>query len=401
MKKDKKLTICAIIVLSCLLLSFLVALIRNNNNYNGVTKYEQETVNNGQIENVNQEEIENVNQEEIIVDSSNDFDIKLAFQDRFIGFDYFSYHRDENQIIGSFEDSSYGGSKRYILVENGKLLEEPIPLATSKKYLFGESITMANADNYGDAAFNTATIGNYKLEIKDNKIGVYYNNKIIVDYTIDYVVSGSEIEGNGHLTNDMVMLSGNDLVLRNSSFYWDHDVITSLDERPFKTYLITPTGIGKVYNGYLNELYDTNYMYAIDVENSKVTFFNNKLDEVYSFYNKEVINNNTIDELNKKHDSSIIKDTISSYACYYTTKENYCYLNGKYIDILAQKEISEKEAYYVSLNNNYGYTLINNELSIYKNNEIVQSYKDIKGACGEYIIKYEDNNYGLYKIVFE
>ena len=92
-----------------------------------------------------------------------------------------------------------------------------------------------------------------------------------------------------------------------------------------------------------------------------------------------------------------------SYACYGTSKKNYCLFNNKYIDLFTNEEISEKEANYRVLDDTYGFSLLNNKLVVYENNNIIGEFDNINLYLGGYY--FSGRNLGedgdkLYKLVF-
>ena len=93
--------------------------------------------------------------------------------------------------------------------------------------------------------YSPLSSNNYNVKIKKNKIGVYYKNKLVVNYSIKYLASGLEKnENKAEISENMIDVVNDALILRNTSYYWDHNY-NDIKWSEAKTYLITSEGIKK------------------------------------------------------------------------------------------------------------------------------------------------------------
>ena len=219
-------------------------------------------------------------------------------------------------------------------------------------------------------------INNYKILSKNNKFGVFYNDKQIVDYTID-----------GNIDFKMI---GNNLYISNKN----------------KSYLINSKGIKKQIDnkiidiGYIDEENKSDYFfYTVNENNDKltITFYDN---DFYEYYTLNI-------PYEKMYKYSLNITPLNKY-CIYKIKLKYD-LEGDiskdktyYIDLFNSKEINEKDALYEYFDNGYGYILDDNILKIYKNDEVINAFNNIHKYLGNYnFSSINKNKSTIYEIEFK
>ena len=210
-------------------------------------------------------------------------------------------------------------------------------------------------------------VGNYKLLVKNNSIGVLYNNKIISDFVIPYHKITANL-----VNNELSLITSMDADY-NSSTLWDDS----------KSYLFNTKGLIKQINGYLISIKDNNndikYFYSLKENNNSLTisFYDSDYYEYFN-YNIPIVKYCNYDlTINKLNDKELYEVNIN-YNDEKTESKSY------YIDLFNSKVIDEKNAIMNYFENGYGFTLSNNELKIYKDNNQIASYKNITNYLGDY-----------------
>ncbi len=231
---------------------------------------------------------------------------------------------------------------------------------------------------------------NYTIFVKNNKIGIKYNDKLIVDYTIQYSDSNN-------YTLDYDLIDGNLYLFKritsnkNSQTYWNKSVV----------YRITKKGIDKTLENNLETItsYDENddeikYFYKVSENNNKllITIYDTYLIEYYSFsipYQKAYDYNIEF----SKYNNSEIYELYLSYDVEGVKHKYY------YIDLFNSKMIKEKDALITYLKNGYSFVLDNdNKLTIYKKDEIIAEFNNIEYYLGDYYFASENE---IFKLVFK
>ncbi len=223
-------------------------------------------------------------------------------------------------------------------------------------------------------------IGNYKILNKDNKYGVSYNNKIIVDTTLDNNKTDQGLYFT-ILNNNLLLVTQN------------------------QSYLINSKGIIRQVNASLNELsYKVNdndivsYLYSVieNKNNIEIKFYDLNMYEYYTLkipYENIYDYNISITSINKNYYKVELDYDLSG-----DTSLDKVY----YIDMVNSKEITEKDALNQYFDNGYSFVLNNNTLYIYKNNELLSTHENINDYFGGYYFSSNKNNKtSIYKIEFK
>ena len=232
-------------------------------------------------------------------------------------------------------------------------------------------------------------IENYIILLKNNKISILYNNKIIVDETIVY--NYSKLPDNIHVIND--------------SLY----IITSIDAEEFSksfldnsgSYLINKEGKIKKIDGYLNGIYkikenyqeELSFLYSINENNTKllITVYDLDFYQYYAFsipYDKAYKYSLSIDNI-------INTEFYKVKLTYEVSKELNNYY---YIDLFNSKTVDES-VLLKYFDNGYSFILNdNNILKIFKNEELISEYTDIDYYLGGY---YFSKGNSIYEITFK
>ena len=235
------------------------------------------------------------------------------------------------------------------------------------------------------------TASNYTIMLKNNYIGVKYNDKLVVNYLIQFT-DNNIYYIDYEIIDDTLYLYKKINSDENSQSFWNKTT----------TYLINKKGIDKKIDSYLEPIknyndetdeYDTNYFYKINENNGKLLFtiYDLYLIEYYSFsikYDKVYKYDISFTNYNNKdlYELEIIYNTDNQKTDYH------------YIDLFNSKIISEKDALLNILSNGYGFVLDHdNKLTIYKKDEKISEYKDIDYYLGDY---YFSSNNKLYKLEF-
>ena len=231
--------------------------------------------------------------------------------------------------------------------------------------------------------------GNYKIAIKDNKVGVFYNNKLIVDYVIPYYESSNELEDIcSYLDGENLYLVSPYMGEYYSNTFWNNS----------RAYFITPKGIKRRIDSFVNPLYNKNltsinYFYSLKENNGNiiVTFYDKDFYEYYSYsfsyekaYDYYLSLNQTINP--NYYEIRIYYSKVSLNKTYY-------------VDLFNSKESNEKNALLKYFDNGYSFTLNSDgKLKIYKDNELLDEYNDIAEYFGNYYFYSKDT---IYKLSFE
>ena len=232
-------------------------------------------------------------------------------------------------------------------------------------------------------------IENYIILLKNNRISILYNNKIIVDETIVY--NYSKLPENIHIIDDNLY------------------IITSIDAEEFSksflensgSYLINKEGKIKKIDGYLNginkikENYkeELSFLYSINENNTKllITIYDLDFYQYYAFsipYDKAYKYSLSIDNI---INTSFYKVKLT----YEVSKELNNYY---YIDLFKSKTV-EESVLLKYFDNGYSFILNdNNILKIYKNEELISEYSNIDYYLGGY---YFSKGTAIYQITFK
>ncbi|MDD6272043.1 MAG: WG repeat-containing protein [bacterium] len=204
-------------------------------------------------------------------------------------------------------------------------------------------------------------LNNYSIFIKNKKIGIYYEDKLIINYKLDYSFTNADALK---------------YIVNNDNLYL---TLFSNNYDEIYNYIIDKNGIQTTSKKYYEPLYNQNnelkFFYTIDEVNneSKITYYDLDYNNLYTIEvpYKNTNNNFVMIEL--------INDNISSIK--YTIANNEIY----YIDLFNSKQIKEMDALHEYFNNGYSFTLNDNrELKIYKNQELIGTFKDIDKYLGDY-----------------
>lgn len=231
--------------------------------------------------------------------------------------------------------------------------------------------------------------GNYKIVRKDNKIGVFYNKKLIVDYVIPYYENNEEHDNiYAYIEDDNLYLVSPYTGEYYSNTFWNNS----------RAYYITSKGIKRRIDSYVEPLYNNdetniNYFYSVRENNGNIiiTFYDKDFYEYYSYsFNYE-----------KAYDYYLsLNQTVNPN--YYEIRIYYSKVSLNktyYVDLFNSKESDEKTALLKYFDNGYSYTLNSDgKLKIYKDSELLDEYNDIEEYFGNYYFHSKDT---IYKITFE
>ena len=299
-----------------------------------------------------------------------------------------------NYIIAKDENNKYGlidynGNTKlefkYDRLENYINKDEYLACLNNKCGLIDSNDKILLNLEYDNIIYNQE----YKVLLNNNTASVMYLNKMVVSSILPY----------NNLKEDSIKLIYNKGLLyyinkanyeENTQVFWDNS----------KTYLIGNAGVIKRYDGYLEPVYDYNnekllYFYNIYKGNQRygITFYDTDLYEYYATYVSYDINYDYYVNINKISDNkNYYKITINDYNGH---------INYYYVDLFNSKMVKDKTAYYTYFNNGYAFTLINDKLIIYKKDEIIDEYDNIKSYLGSYyFVRYEDNKYEIVELKF-
>lgn len=233
------------------------------------------------------------------------------------------------------------------------------------------------------------TNDNYTVATKNNKIGIFYKDKLVVDFSINYDKSEENDTYYTEYNNDTLYLTVSPDADSNSAVYNKNTV----------NYIITQKGIqrtlkSKVYGIYSNN--DNNpedYVYYYNIlkneDNYDITFYDLDFYEYYKTsvpFKKGIDSEIDINRIDKTNYYEILVD-------YDEQAENDEY----YVDLHNSKMVEEKDAIYQYFDNGYGFTLNNNILKIYKNKELLNTYDNISTYLGNYYFLNTEYSKGIYK----
>ena len=231
-------------------------------------------------------------------------------------------------------------------------------------------------------------LNEFILVIKNNKLGIIKDNKLILNY---------EIETQNNRINSYIL---------NNEIY-----INTYINNEIKTYIIKDDKIKKIIDSELKQIDITDY--NTDEENTekdnKYTYTINKNNNSFDLYiydenyNKYYEHNTKLDinlqeydvymKLTKNHSNNYYKltltlmnDTITKYLYYY-------------YDIDKKSVMNEKDALRKYLENGYSFTLNNDELKIYKNDQLINTHLYIEYYIGGYFFSNKDGI--VYKLEFK
>ena len=238
---------------------------------------------------------------------------------------------------------------------------------------------------YDDIKYNE----DYIILLKNNRIGVMYKNKLIVDYSIIY---------------NYVTLPENIKVIDNNLY-----IITDMDADHFSetylvntaSYLINYKGNIKKIESHLNNIYkiDENnnetlsYFYSISENNNKllITIYDLDFYNYYSFnipYDKAYKYELDIENIEKT-------DYYKVRLTYEVSKElnNYFYID------LFNSRTTDESVLLKYFDNGYSFILNDNkELKIYKNEDLISNYTDVNDYLGGY---YFSKGNKIFELEFE
>lgn len=256
---SKRSKICAIIILSCLCLSFLIIMIQNKGNQVGVTSYNEESTDNNVVEKPKEE---NDNKESII-----------------------NEHETTEEESSSIREERITSTKEEKITLNGK--EHTIKMDFVKKVNQYEMNTSVYMDN--ELVFNDEYFGwdeDVDLNIikgKDNK---------------DYLLFKESAYADGiNSINSYYILSDNKKVLAKLN-YAEHHVLLKLDGKNSDNYLTREdTGFDKAY--YPISISNDEIKYFLTDENEiSIKYYEEYYEGIYEINSKEyilTINDNKID----------------------------------------------------------------------------------------------------------
>lgn len=236
----------------------------------------------------------------------------------------------------------------------------------------------------------TKPFNEYLIVINNNKLGIIKNTQLILDYQIE--TKNNKIDAYVYNNNLHINTYTNDI----------------------KTYIIENNKIKKVINNMLNTIkitdYEVNnnneisniYTYTTNIKNNKLNFtiYNNAFDKHYEQnieLDIDTTKYNIFPTLTKNYSNDYYKLSIISSKI---DNNNETILKEYYYDIDNQKVINEKKALSKYLDNGYKITLNqNNELKVYKKEEIISTHNNIKYHIGGYY--FSDINGIIYKLEFK
>ncbi len=258
-------------------------------------------------------------------------------------YDYLNTYIDENTFIVKI-------SNKYGLIDNNDKV-----------------ICELNNDNI----FYYNDLEKYSIFIKDKKMGIYYKDKLVVNYKIDYKYD------NNFAFN---------YIVNNGILY-----LNVLNDNKMISYIINDDGIINTSNYTYEPLFDENnklkFFYIITEENNQniITYYDLDYNELYSI------------SISSKNDISVILIE-NNISIIHTDNDLY------YIDLFNSKKIAEKDAINEYFDNGYSYTLnANKKLIIYKNNEVISTYDNINMYLGNYYFlstNYDEDNDSYYTIIY-
>ena len=285
--------------------------------------------------------------------------------------------KDDNNKYGLIDYS--GNIKlefKYDRLENYINKDEYVACLNNKCGLIDSNDKVLLSLEYDNIIYNQE----YKVLLNNNTASIMYLNKIVVSSILPY----------NNLKDNSIKLIYNKGLLyyinkadyeENTQGFWDNS----------KTYLIGNAGVIKRYDGYLEPIYDYNnekllYFYNIYKGNGRygITFYDTDLYEYYATNVNYDINYDYYVNITKLYnDRNYYKITINDYKGH---------LYNYYVDLFNSKMIKAKKAYYTYFSNGYSFTLIDNKLTIYKKDEIIDEYDNIRNYLGSYyFVRYEDN----------
>lgn len=319
----------------------------------------------------------NINTDDLVTLDDEIVYVKIDNEENKIGSDKYLIYKDKNDLYG-------------LIDFNGNIIINPIyeeldTYNTSKTFIARKDkkygiIEVNNKNNiinfeYDLILYNKELV-NYLVLCKNNKIGVLYNNKLIVNYKIDYNL------------NDEISIKNidNNLYINTNNYL----------------YKINTKGIEKSIEGTYYEILDyednLKYFYKLNENETSIDlhiydkdlyeYFNTTLNYKKQYYYSLDINN--IENTNY-YKVSIDYDVDSN-----DIDETY------YIDLYNSKMISEKNALIKYFDNGYSYILNNNVLNVYKENELLNTYNDVVDYLGNYyFLVNKDNKYFIEELVFK
>ena len=307
-----------------------------------------------------------------------------------------------------------GTNEKYGLIDySGKIVIDMIydNLSSVSDTLFiaetNEKFGMINEKNETMLNFIYDTIltyGDYIVVTKDDKLTVLNKSfkTIVADLDIDvslhkvddYYVEGDYMQYYAISRNNILYL------YTYSSVYIDNNISKSTDKY-LKSYTIDKKGIINKIDGDVSCIIpnanDGNCLYHYTVstksDQSMVTIYDSEFYEYFKYsiklkYDGKVDNRIWIYE----------KDDYYLIEVYYDTGTYDRY----YIDLVNSKEISSFKANYKYFDNGYGFILLDNTLTIYKQEKVLETFNNVEEYIGDYMfIVNRDDNYTIEKLEFK
>ena len=231
-------------------------------------------------------------------------------------------------------------------------------------------------------------IDNYKIMLKNNRIGILYNNKLIVDYSIKYNYI--------NLPEDISVSEDNlYIITSNDSYEFSNSYLNNTE-----SYLINKKGKIKTIDTHLNRIYTyekenevLSYFYSINENNNKLLITVYDLD-FYQYYAFSI-------PYDKAYKYSLDIENILN-SDYYKVKLSYevsKQLNNYYYIDLFNSQTVDESVLLKYFDNGYSFILNDNkELKIYKNDKLISLYENVSYYLGGYYFS-KDN--AVYEVTFQ
>lgn len=387
------------------------------------------------------------------------YNVKSSFSNYFL---IKSYDNDDNMIYSLFnsktnklielntsinyfyDDNSYNNyyyvgnnNTKYLMVANNKLkyglidysgnviinlVYDSMQIVNDNKFIVEKNNKFGIIDSKNNTLLSfdynfLKRIDNYYIAIKNNKLAILDNNyKVIENYRIDIdpkTEFSTHYSDEGYINGYRASLVNNNFIIityATSCNTETGDGIVNCDSTSSKynnTYLVDLKGNVTKENACLNELYkDNNYdeydYYYKATKNKNILTFN--------FYDKDL-------SFLYKYDITLKYNGNTDYSYEISFKNNFYKIqisydldddivtDNIYLDLKNLKEVSALNAEYKKFDNSYGYTLIDDKLTIYKEENVLSTYDNIDDYVGDYMfIKRENTStnttYSIEKIEF-
>ena len=227
----------------------------------------------------------------------------------------------------------------------------------------------------------------YLIVVKNNKLGIIQDNKLILNYEIS--ISDNKI----------------------NAYMFNNNIHINLYTPTEMTYIVSDNKIKKVIYGILNNIYisdyeinednniNKNYTYIISRKNNKIslTVYDKNYDIYYENYVETKIDYtkyNIFPVLSKYYSKNNYKLVLNSYNINTQEESDKEYY---YFDIDNKSALSELRALHEYLDNGYRFTINDkNELKIYNKDNLISTHNNIKYYIGGYFFGSVDGT--IYKL---